>query len=83
MGATPLMEGVFDVERDPAHFGSLGVAAGVITRVSAEAISAAVSSGSIPVVAALGSSPGADSTMTFSTNEATLALAKLVQPLKV
>ena len=81
VGATPLMDGVFDVARDPAHYGNLGAAAGVITGVSAEAISAAVAAGNIPIVAALGD--GAGSTMTFSTNEATLALAKLVQPLKV
>ena len=40
-----------------------------------------MAAGNIPIVAALGD--GAGSTMTFSTNEATLALAKLVQPLKV
>jgi acetylglutamate kinase len=83
VGAASLMSGVFSAARDMAHYGGLGAAAGSITGVCIDSISAAVEVGCIPIVAALSSGAADAPLLTFSTNEATLALTKLVRPLKV
>lgn len=92
------VDGVFTAERAEASGeGSgdhSGVPVGRITRVCLDRITAAIDAGRIPVVAALAhtdaaaaaaatGTPAAPSELTFSTQDATIALARVVRPLKI
>jgi bifunctional N-acetylglutamate synthase/kinase len=88
--AEPLFEDVFEAVEVSSMNDSSNILNGAIGHVSAvdlDAINGAVKAGKIPVVAALGhladASYGNGAPLTFSTQEATMALAKVVRPLKV
>jgi len=90
VAAESLSHDVFTAERDVEATGELAGITGVIQRVNVDAISAAIEAGRIPVVASLstvgagsGEAGAPDGLLTFSTQDATMALAKRVQPMKV
>ena len=83
--AQPFLGSVFEAARDANYEGDLApVSVGRITAVDVDAITSAVQARRIPIVAALGRSGGAGGELfTFPTQDAALALAEVVQPLKV
>jgi acetylglutamate synthase len=82
--ATPLTGGVFSARAAAtAPAPELEGVAGVIEAVDSDTIAAAISRGSIPIVAAIGTSSPSSAAFTFSTHDAALAIAGHVQPLKV
>jgi acetylglutamate kinase len=80
--AVPLTADVFRASRDDDAEGELAGAVGKIRAVSTEHITAAVRAGSVPIVSAT-ATDAAGKHLTFSTQAATVALARVVQPLKV
>jgi acetylglutamate synthase len=77
----PFVDGVFGADVDTEYEGDLAGTVGRIRDVDVDAITSAISSGRIPIVAAMGGD--GDKLFTFPTHEAAIALAKMVQPLKV
>lgn len=78
----PFVDGVFGAVADSEYEGKLAGTVGRINTVDVDALATAVGSGRIPIVAAIGTSED-NKLFTFPTHEAAIALAKMVQPLKV
>lgn len=89
----PFLDGVFGAVKDTEYEGELGSGVGRIKEVDVDAITSTVAAGRIPIVAAIGRSADHDDAAwsngehepryTFPTHDAAIALAKMVQPLKV